>query len=110
MIRILRCSGGSCNNRWPKDSDTSCIVVLWGGDFRQILPVVEKGSREDTVYACLRRSYLWQHVQIFHLTQNMRLGQSPEEQAFAQWLLFVGEGSTISSMVVWSILCHFLIM
>ena len=69
------------------------IVVLWGGDFRQILPVVEKGSREDIVHACIQHSYLWQHVQIFHLTQNMRLGQSPEEQAFAQWLLSVGEGT-----------------
>ena len=69
------------------------IVVLWGGDFRQILPVVEKGNREDIVYACIRHSYLWQHVHIFHLTQNMRLGQSPEEQAFAQWFPSVGEGT-----------------
>jgi ATP-dependent DNA helicase PIF1 len=50
------------------------IVVLWGGDFRQILPVVEKGNREDIVYACIQHSYLWQHVHIFHLTQNMWLG------------------------------------
>ena len=69
------------------------IAVLWGGDFRQILPVVEKGSREDILYASIQHSYLWQHVQIFHLTQNMWLGQSPEEQAFAQWLLSVGEGT-----------------
>jgi hypothetical protein len=44
------------------------IVVLWGGDFRQILPVVEKGSREDIVYASIQHSYCWQHVHIFHLT------------------------------------------
>ena len=34
------------------------IVVLWGGNFQQILPVVEKDSREDIVYACIQRSYL----------------------------------------------------
>jgi len=71
------------------------IVVLWGGDFRQILPVIEKGSREDIVFACIQHSYLWQHVRIFHLTQNMWLGQSPEEQAFAQWLLSLGEGTNV---------------
>ena len=60
------------------------IVVLWGGNFQQILPVVEKGSREDIVYACIQHSYLCQHVQIFHLTQDMHLGQGPEEQAYAQ--------------------------
>ena len=38
------------------------IVVLWGGDFRQILPVVEKGNREDIVYACIQHSYLGQCV------------------------------------------------
>jgi hypothetical protein len=61
----------------------SSIVVLWGGDFRQNLPVVEKGSREDIVYASIQHSYCWQHVHIFHLTQNMQLGQSPEKQAIA---------------------------
>jgi hypothetical protein len=59
------------------------IVVLWGGDFRQILPVIEKGSREDIVYACIKCSALWGHVRMFNLTQNMHLGQGPEEQVFA---------------------------
>ena len=68
------------------------IVVLWGGDFRQILPVIERGNRQDIVYACIQHSYLWLHVHVFPLTQNMRLGQTPEEQNFAQWLLSVGEG------------------
>ena len=33
-------------------------VVVFGGDFRQILPVVIKGTREDIVGACLCRSTL----------------------------------------------------
>ena len=69
------------------------IVVLWGGNFQQILPGVEKGRREDIVYTCIQHSYLFQHVQIFNLTQNMQLGQGPEEQAYAQWLLSVSEGT-----------------
>ena len=84
-------------------------MVLWGGDFRQILPVVEKGSREDIVYACIQRSPLWPHVHIFHLTQNMRLGQTPLEQDFAQWLLSVGEGTNVEHTVMeytMSLLAH----
>ena len=33
-------------------------VVVFGGDFCQILPVVIKGSREDIVRSCLQRSIL----------------------------------------------------
>ena len=34
-------------------------VVVFGGDFRQILPVVPKGNRGDIVDACIGSSYLW---------------------------------------------------
>ena len=37
-------------------------VIVFGGDFHQILPVVVKGSREDIVGSCLWRSTLWMHV------------------------------------------------
>jgi hypothetical protein len=33
-------------------------IVVLGGDFRQILPVVPKGGREDIVSASLPRSHL----------------------------------------------------
>nr|KAJ0193496.1 hypothetical protein LSAT_V11C800439910 [Lactuca sativa] len=35
-------------------------VVVFGGDFRQILPVVPGGSRQNIVNASLSSSYLWQ--------------------------------------------------
>ncbi|PIA29552.1 hypothetical protein AQUCO_05900055v1 [Aquilegia coerulea] len=48
-------------------------TILLGGDFRQTLPVVSKGSREDVVAASISRSYLWSKCQIFILKANMRL-------------------------------------
>ena len=33
-------------------------VIVFGGDFRQILPVVIKGGREDIVRSCLQRLIL----------------------------------------------------
>ena len=73
-------------------------VVVFGGDFRQILPVVIKGSREDIVGSCLRRSILWTHVKLIKLKINMRLQRAEnqpdaaEQKEFAEWLLKVGEG------------------
>jgi len=37
-------------------------TVVLGGDFRQILPVVRKGSQAQIVGASLRRSYLWESM------------------------------------------------
>uniref|UniRef100_A0A8I6XFF0 ATP-dependent DNA helicase n=2 Tax=Hordeum vulgare subsp. vulgare TaxID=112509 RepID=A0A8I6XFF0_HORVV len=34
-------------------------TVVFGGDFRQVLPVVRKGSRGQIIDATLRSSYLW---------------------------------------------------
>lgn len=49
-------------------------VVMFGGDFRQILPVIPNASRNDVVHATINSSYLWQHCNVMNLTVNMRLG------------------------------------
>lgn len=48
-------------------------VVVLGGDLRQILPVVEGGSKQEVLSATITRSRLWSHVEILSLNQNMRL-------------------------------------
>jgi hypothetical protein len=70
-------------------------TVVLGGDFRQILPVVPKGGREDIVSASLPRSHLWQHVTIFRLHINMRVmaSNSEEQRKFTKWVLNVGDGN-----------------
>jgi len=73
-------------------------VIVFGGDYRQILPVISKGRREDIVNACLCRSHLWLHIKIMKLTINMRLRKAASDTdaaiqtEFADWLLKVGEG------------------
>jgi hypothetical protein len=55
------------------EANSSCLsrlfggkTVVLGGDFRQVLPVVESGSRLelDTIDASITNSYLWKHVRI----------------------------------------------
>ncbi|XP_012828256.1 PREDICTED: ATP-dependent DNA helicase PIF2-like, partial [Erythranthe guttata] len=48
-------------------------VVVLGDDFRQILPVVLKASRQDIVHATINSSALWNFCRVMKLTKNMRL-------------------------------------
>ncbi|KAF7801739.1 ATP-dependent DNA helicase PIF1-like [Senna tora] len=74
-------------------------VVVLGGDFRQILPVIPRAGRVDIVLASLNSSYLWPSCKVLSLTKNMRLSQgySVEENSsisrFVEWILKVGEGN-----------------
>jgi len=47
-------------------------VMVFGGDFRQVLPVVTRGTRAQITDATLQRSYLWENIRKIRLSQNMR--------------------------------------
>ncbi|OMO89802.1 DNA helicase PIF1, ATP-dependent [Corchorus capsularis] len=64
-------------------------VIVFGGDFRQTLPVVPKGTKYQTINSCLVRSPLWKEVTVISLKQNMR---SIHDQCFTDFLLRVGNG------------------
>ena len=51
-------------------------VVVLGGDFRQILPVVKEGRREDIVQSAICQSHLWNYCHVFKLQQNVRASDS----------------------------------
>ena len=72
-------------------------VIVLGGDFRQTLPVVPRGSRAQIVDSCIRRSPLWRHFAMLRLDENMRARQAAgqhqdEVAAFANWLVQLGSG------------------
>ncbi|GFS70663.1 ATP-dependent DNA helicase [Trichonephila clavipes] len=49
------------------------LTVLLSDDFRQILPVVLRGTRADIVKACLKTSFLWPRINVVSLRINMRV-------------------------------------
>lgn len=73
-------------------------VIVLGGDFRQILPVVTEGGRVATVLASVNSSLLWNSCKVLKLTENMRLRQGVGNQdaldlvGFSKWLLDIGDG------------------
>ncbi|XP_047141334.1 ATP-dependent DNA helicase PIF1-like [Hydra vulgaris] len=76
-----------CNNNFPFGGK----VILMGGDFRQILPVVKRGRPAEVIESCLKCSEHWKYVQRFSLTVNMRVQR--EEEEFFKWLLQLGSGT-----------------
>lgn len=68
-------------------------TVLFSGDFRQILPVVTRGTRADEVNASLKRSYLWPYIKILELKTNMRVLCTDQDNInFVKDLLLIGKG------------------
>ncbi|GJS35610.1 ATP-dependent DNA helicase PIF1-like protein [Tanacetum coccineum] len=51
-------------------------VIVFGGDFCQILPVIPNGTRQDVVHASLNKSYLWDHCTILSIGDGKIGGQN----------------------------------
>uniref|UniRef100_A0A182W8J3 ATP-dependent DNA helicase n=1 Tax=Anopheles minimus TaxID=112268 RepID=A0A182W8J3_9DIPT len=73
-------------------------VVLLSGDFRQILPIVPKGTDAQIINECIKKSTLWPLCRSLRLRVNMRVRTAPnaawanELQDFANLLLRIGDG------------------
>ncbi|XP_051165645.1 uncharacterized protein LOC127284299 [Leptopilina boulardi] len=65
-------------------------IVILGGDFRQTLPIKERGTRSEIVNLSIKNSKLWKHFKKYTLTENMRA--LPQETEFVDFLLKVGNG------------------
>ncbi|XP_020150591.1 uncharacterized protein [Aegilops tauschii subsp. strangulata] len=76
-------------------------VVVLGRDLRQIVSVIEGGTRAQILAAAITNSPLWNIVDVLHLTINMRLTAHTDDPilqskvaAFANWVLSLGDGTT----------------
>ncbi|XP_024013182.1 uncharacterized protein LOC112087501 [Eutrema salsugineum] len=78
-------------------------VIVFGGDFRQILPVIVGGNSTQTLLATINSSTLWDNCTVLELTKNMRFQNGAggdrvnELEAFSKWILDVGDGKIIST-------------
>ncbi|KAH0650144.1 hypothetical protein KY284_030056 [Solanum tuberosum] len=64
-------------------------VVVFGGDFRQTLPVIQNGKKEDFINESLLNSTIWDHLEKYQLVQNMCAKIDP---TFCEYLLKIGSG------------------
>lgn len=74
------------------------IVVVLGGDFRQILHVLQKASRQLIVHSTINSSPLWKYCKVLLLQRNLRLEtqscscDASKTKEFAYWFLRLGNG------------------
>ncbi|CAF1246967.1 unnamed protein product [Rotaria sordida] len=68
-------------------------VVVLGGDFRQVLSVIKKGSRCAIIASTIKKSSVWPLFLTFKLKRNMRAITDPD---FSKWLLDIGDGIILS--------------
>ncbi|KAK9112238.1 hypothetical protein Scep_019757 [Stephania cephalantha] len=73
-----------------KDLPFGGKVVVFGGDFRQVLPIIPKGNRQDVMKSTLLTSYIWPLLKKIKLVENMRARLDP---AFSEFILRVGNGT-----------------
>ena len=95
--QVFKCLHRSLCDIMETEKSFGGLIVLLGGDFRQVLPVIRHGREADIVESNLKRSFLWQEVQLFHLTIYMRalMGPSHQNQSvndFQTFLLSIGDG------------------
>ena len=64
--------------------------MLFGGDFRQVLPIVVRETRAQITDATLLKPYIWDNVRRIRLTQNMR---AKNNIWFTEYLLRIGNGT-----------------
>ena len=79
----------------PSSKPFGGAVFLFGGDFRQILPVVPHGSRTEILSSCMKNSKCWSQIQVIKLDQNMRANDEndlSQSRDFSEWLLKLGDG------------------
>jgi hypothetical protein len=85
----LRCIDKLLGEIMANDCPFGGKVFVVGGDFRQTLPVVARGSRTDVMECCIKASQLWRNFMQLTLTTNMR---SEGQHEHNEWLLKVGSG------------------
>ncbi|XP_073121727.1 ATP-dependent DNA helicase pfh1-like [Henckelia pumila] len=64
-------------------------IMVFGGDFRQVLQVVKLGTMREQIAASILKSTFWHRVNVLHLQQNMR---SADDTEFSEFLLRIGNG------------------
>lgn len=69
-------------------------LVILGGDFRQVLPIVNRGTQQDIIDAAVKSSTLWTQFKTFTLSANMRLTTGNHD--WNQFLLAVGNGTNMN--------------
>lgn len=72
---------------------SSFLIISFSGDWKQILPVIPKGTRAQIVDSTLKKTSFWSKVQVFSLNEQMRTQSSGLNTNWRNFITAVGNGS-----------------
>ena len=84
------CVDDVCRHVMRIDKPFGGKTVVLLGDFRQMCPVIRRGSRLQVVDACIQKSILWPNFVIRRLIQPIRNAEDP---VFANFINAIGNGA-----------------
>ncbi|XP_075213711.1 uncharacterized protein LOC142319922 [Lycorma delicatula] len=88
-LMVLRYAVETGDKKLKEIMDNNVIfggkVVLFGGDFRQTLPIKARANHSEIIDLCIKNSYVWIHFEQRELMQNMQA--NPEKKQFVSDLL-----------------------
>ncbi|GBM42456.1 hypothetical protein AVEN_139890-1 [Araneus ventricosus] len=88
----LRCIDSLLRDLMNNDKPFGGKVIIIGGDFKQTLPVVPRGTRADVIESCIKSSPLWSKFTHLSLTTNIRCAGQTEHN---MWLLNIRSGNLL---------------
>jgi len=80
-----------CKNPINEQLPMGGKILLFGGDFRQVLPVVPMQGKVQILESCIQKNKIWKKFTFLRLTKNVRVNTG--ETDFCNWLLQLGNGS-----------------
>ena len=75
-------------------------VMVLGGDFWQVLPVITKATPPQIVNAWIVASYLWRRFHLIRFTTNVRASGDPEYQQFLLKVLDGAEPNVLPNTIL----------
>ncbi|UYV73357.1 hypothetical protein LAZ67_10002836 [Cordylochernes scorpioides] len=92
----LRCINNLLKKIMQNEKTLGGKTIVFGGDFRQTLPVVPHGTQAAIVDSSIKFHPLWKIINILKLDNNIR-SIDPE---FSAWLLKLGNGELTNDLVL----------
>ena len=88
----MECMDASLRDFRKDERPFGGATVVFGGDFRQTLPIVLRGTAAMQVAACIRMSPLWNQFDLRVLEKNLRVHVDEDSNTYAKFVLDVGNG------------------
>jgi PIF1-like helicase/Helicase len=90
---MVNCVDRTLKRIMNNDKPMGGKIVIFAGDFRQVLPIKIRANRSEIINYTIKYSDVWSRCKKFELVQNMRT--EPGEIKFADYLKGIGNGTTV---------------